>query len=292
MEDKPARSIPRVCQYLLRQSIKLYPPEQRFWGHAAAAEARALPSQLSMVRWTWGAVWVAVRAGLARLLSCPSDFFLGTNSFLRLSWRSLSPLVLVLSLSMFLVPEFRQALKTTTSMWIAGDPDPGLPPRTFQKLQKRAEQEHDAQTLAFLAMRSNDAVTSLRLADQAVALDPGLTWIFAGLLFPAASQRVEQLEHWDPENAVPYLRHADFIEWSAQAAQKKDQRTILEEMRTGKTKFRALMQRGFAAPRYNSYLDRRLRLDREVMRKQGIAEPMLLLSGLQRHRNVNAFHAS
>jgi hypothetical protein len=285
MKDTPAGSVHRLCQYLLRQSIKLYPPEQRFWGHAAAAEAQAMPSHLSMVRWTWGALWVAVRAGLARLLSRPSDFFLGTNSFLRLSWRSFSPLVLALSLSMFLVPQFRQALKATTSMWIAGDPDPGLSSRTFHKLQKKAEQEHDAQTLAFLAMRSHDEA-GLRLADQAIALDPGLTWILAELGYA----RVSQLQRWDPDNAVPYLRQADAIEDSAQSIQKKDQRTILEQMRVGKSEFRAAMEHALAAPRYDSYLDRRLQLDREVMRKYDIAEPLLLLSGLQSHQVVNHFH--
>jgi hypothetical protein len=290
MEDKAARSIPRVCQYLLRQSIRLYPPEQSFWGHAAAAEVQAMTSQFGMVRWTWGALWVAIRAGLSRLLSRPSDFFLGTNSFLRLSWRSLSPLVLVLSLSMFLVPQFRQALKATTSMWIAGDPDPGLSARTFQRLQRKAEREHDAQTLAFLAMRSHDAQASLRLADQAVALDPGLTWIFVELPFRVASTRVDQLQQWDPGNAFLYLRQADAIEWSAQVSEKKDQQTVLEEMRAGKTEFRAAMERALAAPRYDSYLDRRLQLDREVMRKHDIAEPLLLLTGLQNHQLVSLFH--
>jgi hypothetical protein len=168
-------------------------------------------------------------------------------------------------------------------MWIAGNERPELSARIFHKLQVSAERGHDPRTLAFLAMRSRDEQTSRRLADQAIALDPSLTWILSEVPFSTSPARFEQLERWDPDNAVPYLLHADYLERSAQVAEKKDQNTILSEMLAGKPEFVELVNRGFAAPHYDSYLGSRLALDREVMRKYDIAEPMLLLAGVQWH---------
>jgi hypothetical protein len=295
MKTAPAAWIRNACHYILDKSINLYPPEQRVWGRAASAEVHAMPSSFSAVRWTHGALWVALRAWLGRLLRRPADALLGTHTLLRRGWPSLSPLLLALSLSFFLVPQFRQALQATTSMWIAGGPMPGLPDRTLRKLQAEAEREHDAQTLAFLAFHAKDRKDAIRLAGESVSLDPGLTWILGqfadweGERTPA--QWSEQLERWDPDNAIPYLLHADSLEVSAQTAEKKDQRKILDEMRTAGSPFRTLMQRAFAAPRYDSYLPRRLELERNVMRKHGLDRPLLLLEAFERSRLPNFFHA-
>jgi hypothetical protein len=153
-----------------------------------------------------------------------------------------------------------------------------------------AEKENDAQTLAFLAMQSQDEQTSTRLAHQAIALDPSLTWILVDLPFRTLSSHLEQLQRWDPDNAVPYLLRADFLDFQAQVSGKKDQNTILAEMRAEKSEFRQLMKRAFAAPQYDSYLARRLELDRAVMRKHGLDAPMLLLAGLQTHRTPALIH--
>jgi len=194
----------------------------------------------------------------------------------------MSPFFLALSLGLFLVPQFREALQTTTSIWIARKPQPGIPAHTFHALAAAAQREHDAGTLAFLAMRSQDKEESVRLAEQAVALDPGLTWILSVAGSPRSQISdawLERLERWDPENAFPYVLHADILTLPAALSASR----ISEEMLTTNTEFRKLMARAFAAGHYDSYLDRRLDLDREVMRRHNIGDPLLLLVGFQSH---------
>jgi hypothetical protein len=286
--------IRRTCQYLLERSVNLYAPEQRSWGRAASAEVYVMPSSFSALRWTHSALWLAIRAGLVRLLRRPADAILGTNSLLRRSWPSLSPLLLGLALCFFLSPQFRQALQATTSMWLAGGPTPGLADHTFRRLQANAEKEHDAQTLAFLAFHARDRKDTIRLAGDAVAMDPGLTWVFGEIpdygTVRVPQEWLEQLERWDATNAVPYLLRADSMEMDAQLAEKKDQVAVLAEMKSN-GHFRELMRRAFAAPRYDSYLRRRLELERAVMRKHGLARPVLLLEGFQKRRRPILFHS-
>jgi hypothetical protein len=295
MKTRLGKWVRQTCQYLLDQSINLYPQEQRSWGRAASAEVHIMPSSFSAVCWTHGALWVALRAGLGRLLRRPADAFLGANTLLRRSWPSLSPLVLALSLCFFLAPQFRQALQATTSMWVAADPMPGLSQRTFHKLEAKAEREHDAPTLAFLAFHAKDRKDTIRLAGEAVALDSGLTWILGQIRVwgreRSPAQWTEQLEQWDPDNAIPYLLHADSLVESAMIAEKKDQVTILDEMRAADSPFRQLMRRAFAASRYDSYLPRRMELERNVQRKHDLARPLLLLEAFQRSRLPSFFHA-
>src|SRR5262249_48998688 len=245
------RAIRRACHYLLDRSINLYSPEKQSWGRAASAEVHVMPSLFATVRWTLGALWLAFKAGLARLLARPSNLLLGGDSLLRFSWRSLSPLFLALSLAIFLLPQFREALRTTTSMWIAGHPLPELSASRFQSLQSLAERQHDAQTLAFLALRAHDKQNSSRLAEEAVAMDENLTWILAE--FPIwdrdhlqiVLQRFERLERWDPDNALPFLLHADCLEYSVQLSTHQEQGKVLAEMRLGNSGFRHLMERAF-----------------------------------------------
>lgn len=294
MKTSTAAWVRQACHYILEKSINLYPPEKRAWGRAASAEVHAMPSTFSAARWTYGALWVALRAWLGRLFRRPGAALLGTNTLLRLNWPSLSPLLLALSLCFFLAPQFRQALQATTSMWIAGSPEPGLTQHTFRELREKAQREHDAETLAFLAFHARDRKDALHLAEDAVGIDPGLTWAFGVIpdYEPVRNpaQWAERLERWDPDNAVPYLLHADSLELSAQVAGKNGQMAALAELRAADSPFRKLMQRAFSAPRYDSYLPRHLELERNVMRKHELEQPLLLLEAIQKNRNPNFLH--
>jgi len=77
---------------IARSNVSTSLKELQSWGRAASAEVHVMSSPFAMVRWTQGALWVALRARLARLFVRPSDLFLGTDSLLRHSWRSVSPL--------------------------------------------------------------------------------------------------------------------------------------------------------------------------------------------------------
>ena len=90
----------------------------------------------------------------------------------------------VASLLFFLAPVFRQAFQVSLAQWHdvfhvkaklrLSSPDPEL-----DALAKRAEQNHDAEALAFVAVRHPNEIQRARLADEAVHLDPNLTWIYA-----------------------------------------------------------------------------------------------------------------
>ena len=287
MANRFDRLIRRSCQYLLDRSVSLYSLDRQSWGRAAAAEVRIMPSLLATVRWTVGSLWVAFKAWMRRYLGHPSNLILGSDSLLRSGWRSLSPLFLVLSLSLFLLPQFREALRTTTSMWIAGDALPQLSAGRLASLQAAAEQQHDAQTLAFLAVRTEDKQKSARLAEEAVALDESLIWIFSEIrnweTLRAHPEWFDRLVRWDPDNAKPFLLHAQVIVWAKMDSSRQNTRAVLAGMRGGDSEFCRLMDRAFAAVRYDSYLVRRFKLDQQVMREHGMAEPMLLLAGLQTH---------
>ncbi len=126
----------------------------------------------------------------------------------------------VASLLFFLAPVFRQAFAVSLLQWQAllhageyASEVPGL-----QEIQRRAEQNHDAEALAFVAVRQWKAAENARLADEAVRLDPKLVWIY-GPVASAYSSLPQIDDHWvaelkkfDPENALPYFIAAEKID--------------------------------------------------------------------------------
>ena len=86
------------------------------------------------------------------------------------------------SLLFFLVPVFREAFRVSLAQWhdvLHVSPvgnrwsDPGL-----ESLARKAEQNQDAEALAFVAVRTSNKSESVRLAENAVRLDPTLTWVY------------------------------------------------------------------------------------------------------------------
>jgi formylmethanofuran dehydrogenase subunit E len=102
--------------------------------------------------------------------------------------------------------------------------EPGL-----EALARRAEQKQDAEALVFVAVRHWEASERVRLAEEAVRLDQNLTWVYAMVYAcsPRPSeldQRVQKLERWDPQNALPYLITAECIDIDQVVREKIPQR--------------------------------------------------------------------
>jgi hypothetical protein len=202
--------------------------------------------------------------------------------------RFLSFLFLALSAAFFCVPDFRQALRdrptglsaAITDNWLesAG----AIPPETLEREVRIAREHRDAKTLAFAAMHSPGGEKELLgLADEAVALDPQFTWIYPNVCLrlrlnekghnmpPQARQLMVSLQAWDPDNALPYLHEGEILFSRLNASH---QLPNLDEL-AKETQWRSVMEKAFAAPRYDSYAQRQFDLDRSWLNEHHLAKP-------------------
>lgn len=184
------------------------------------------------------------------------------------------------SLLFFLAPVFRQAFRVsllqwhyvfhvpyTVDSWERAD-------STLETLAKKGEENHDADALAFVATRSMNQEMATRLANEAVHLDPKLTWIYANIFagYPPraeAAQWVAELEKFDPQNAVPYLMAAQRI--GVHVVHTKDAPAGKEE---GSPEWESAMDFAFRAPRLDGYFSKQRELERRVIARYGIDDPL------------------
>lgn len=204
--------------------------------------------------------------------------------------RFMSLLFLVWSIAFFFVPDFRQALQgplmqlslAHSSDWL--ERASKIPHPTLAEAVRTGEERRDARSLAFAAMHSpSGGQECMRLAAEAVTIDPGLTWIYSKIFAnlgpddrrnPNFTPMLKLLEAWDPDNAFPYLleggqmvddRHGNFPPSSR-----------LDDL-AKETEWRSVMEKAFAAARYDSYKQREFDLDRTWLREHNLAKPETLL---------------
>ncbi len=203
--------------------------------------------------------------------------------------RFMSRVFLALSIAFFFVPDFRQGLEVPIliheempSGWL--DRAGKLPPQMLEDAARTAEQQRDGRTLAFVAMRApNGGQEGLRLADRAVALDPQLAWVYPKIYYNVAprdrgtdelKQMIRRLETWDPDNSFPYL-----LEGGDMVDQRRGHFPGAQEYDklASETRWREVMAKAFAAPRYDSYALRRFDLDRAWLRQHGFDKPAVVI---------------
>jgi len=202
-------------------------------------------------------------------------------------------IILVMTLSLLLAPAFRQALAIL--------PAPGTDPTAWgsrifpDKVLRRIEQSGDklkhARALAFVALHSpkEDGERAMHAAENAIALDPRLTWISAKVShatysFPGYDPHpwIERLNAWDPQNGFPYLLEADANvhwwepPWTSYRATKGGVREDL----ASEPRWRIPMEKAFAAPRLDFYSAQQFALDRQVLQEQGFDRPDVLIVGM------------
>lgn len=183
----------------------------------------------------------------------------------------------IASLLLFLAPVFRQAFKVSLAQWHDilhvksrfnyAESDPVL-----DALAKKAEQNRDAEGLAFVASRHPIEAQRVRLADEAVRLDPSLTWVYAinGALelSSTGTDRLSTLKQWDPQNALPHLFAAQKIGVAI---------THTGEFPLGKAEESAAwekeMDAAFQSPKLDTYLERQKQLDHRVISRYHFDDP-------------------
>ena len=272
----------QAATVLLECAIRIAPPDVRDWGRGMLGELSHVEGPWAAVSWALGSAGTLAKAALVSLFlpgrrgqGIPS----GPGLFARdVSVRKAALAVgggCVLAALLFLAaPPFRQALRVSLRPWywalqgISHNFQPGV-----EALARRAEQQRDAEGLAFCAVRLNNGAASGRLAREAVGLDPDLLWVYAVVAvrhpdLPEIGEWVPKLEHWDSQNALlPMIR-----------AESNDIGHVLREdvrERGGEKDpvWRSAMAAAFRSPKFEDYLDRVEELDRKVVLRYGFYDP-------------------
>ncbi len=292
----PAAFPRSLATALLRFAIWIAPHDTHDWGRGMLSELNHVEGNWSALIWSIGGAGVlAKHAVLAflfpgthrRTVSTASELFEKEGPMRKPALAVIASCV-VASLLFFAAPVFRQAFHVSLAQWHdifhlehrLGYPeqDPEL-----DALAKKAEQNQDAEALAFVAVRYPNETQRERLADEAVRLDPNLTWLYAvaGTAYLSPSEidhRVSLLEQWDPENALPHLFAAQKIGATV---------TYSKEFPEGKLEqnpaWEKEMDAAFQSPKLDTYLDRQKRLDHRVLARYLLDDPFQAASGEDRY---------
>lgn len=284
----------RLAHRVLKWATCLYPPERRVWGEAILAEVHFAEDSGELSWWTFGGLMVALRAFFLNLLS---KLFRGAfkhepgfnpsgGGSPKMPWR-LAIACAAISAALLCVPDFRQALATAPLVgkaWWTGNAFPSVETARWEKLGREAESRGDAATMAFVAMRLADRKAghvekAVETAKHAVSKDPGLTWTYYFVALPnhdresrvmSNSYLLQALRQWDPDNALPYIATAE-------------EQVSADAQKLGPP-WHEWMDRAFAAPIYDDYSVRRWELERQVMRQQGINDPVSALTAMAQVR--------
>lgn len=275
-------SIRQVATALLRGALRMAPPHAAEWGRAMLAELQHIESDWSALAWSIGSASVLAKHAFLGLL-VPSHAQTEGNFFrkekpMRKSTAIAAAVCIAVSLLFFAAPTFREAFQLSVIQWrglmraaafragyVSLDGGPN-----YSKVAANAEINHDAEGLAFVALHRRSADEGAKWADEAVALNPQLTWIYAVMANGVRPRSeindwISKLKQFDPQNGVPYLIQAETVQES--------------EARKGKFIYRAYltdpdwlnaMASAFASPKVDTYGDRVKDLDRKVAQRYGM----------------------
>lgn len=280
----------QFARRLLRFARRLAPLRSREWGDAMLAELDVVEGSWEGLRWSAGAARVLVKDTVLDLLTgrrsrtgSPLPQMNSKEGTMRRVALGVCGFSILTFLGLLLAPTFRQALDVSASGWKWAFDQPAVSSARIGRLAEQARHDRDTEFMAFAAMQLPPGDERRRLADEAVKLDPKLTWVYFVLANqmapgPASDDLIGRVENWDPDNAAPHLLAAGQIAWGrgvvnlARVAQLESDKRWLQKMTAA-----------FGAAKYDTYLAARLNLERSVMRRRRIDEPMLVLNGLSSH---------
>ncbi len=294
----------RFARWALGCAVRYWPEENRAWGLALAAEIDETANAYETVRWSMGGMMFFTRSVLSsawKWIKLPAGSSLsgGANgpdgpSLLPKRSRIFTAVVLAAAAMLLILPEGREAIRTVRASW-QGYRQSDSDKLILEKLAARAEKANDANMLAFVALSTTDPKRVEALTERAVALDPRLIWIYGSKdhswpkFESPKAEWLTQLQTADPDNAVPYL-----LEASAVARQHVlnlyEHGTPKEadfEIAESDSKWMALMERAYGAPRYDSYFEKHSQLTRIVWTSEKNLSPAVVLSGLRSHAIPN-----
>jgi hypothetical protein len=287
-------ALPRsVAILLLRFAIWIAPHDTLDWGRGMLSELNHVQGNWSSLIWAIGGAGVLAKHAIIaailpgtnrRTVSSASELF-SKEIPMRKTTLAVIASCVVASLLFFLAPVFRQAFHVSLAQWndvlhtgsAFGYPkaDPDL-----DALVKKAEQTHDAELLSFVAMREPRQLESVRLADEAVRLDPNLIWVYAIVAvrwesFPELDRWVPALEKFDPQNGLPYLIIAEKID-----IDQVERRQIPQHVEEEPALWKDAMSAVFRSQKLETYSRQRQELDRRVLVRLSISDPFQAVNDL------------
>lgn len=187
------------------------------------------------------------------------------------------------SLLFFLAPVFRQAFRISLMQWhqvlhVRSHLDDAVRNDSMlETLAGEAANNKDAEALAFVAVHSRNPALGVRAAEEAVQLDSKLTWIYALVYagYPPnhdTNHWIADLEKFDPQNALSHLMAAQRI--GTKVVFSKEFPRGHDEENPG---WRDEMAAAFQSPILDTYFDRQKQLDRGVIARYGIGDPLQVI---------------
>jgi hypothetical protein len=267
----------RVAASLLRLALKVAPQDSFVWGQAVLGELSYVEGDWSALAWAFGGAMVLTKQAMLSLIlpgrrhpaihSRP-ELFAKEGPMRKTTVVAISACA-VASLLFFLAPVYRQAFQASLAQWhdlanFTHFEDRRLSPE-LEAVARLAEQNHDAEGLAFVAMRHPKESESARLADEAIQLDSKLAWIYAVVAvshptLPQVVRWMPKVEQSDPGNALPHLIVAETVDID-QVLQKK----IPKQTSNENLAWKNAMASAFQSSKLDNYLDRVKAIDRRVM---------------------------
>lgn len=280
-----------LARILLVLGIRIAPRHATQWGQAMLGELAEVKGEWAALMWGLGGAGVLAKHALLALIlrgrEAPAFFsgegFFAKEGAMRRASLSMIGACMGAFLLFLLVPTFRQGLGVSLAQWrMTFDVAPHSPwPETdpaFYALASRAEQNHDADAMAFAAVNIFERSERTRLAQEAVQLNPSLTWIYARA-YPTPDNFaawIQKLKQWDPGNALPYFMEVVNIDL-AQARTRKFIRDVDQES----ADWTNAMAGAFRSSKFDDYQQRLVELDRKVAARYGLADPYVVARGIR-----------
>jgi hypothetical protein len=282
---KPVAYPRRIAAQLLRFAIWIAPHDTLDWGHGMLSELNHVQGSWAALIWAVGVLAkhallsVLIPGGHRRTLSSASKVFSQEGPMRKTTLAAIG-VCIAASLLFFLAPVFRQAFHVSLAQWHnvihvqsmvdaqGPDPDPEL-----ETLARKAEKNHDAEGLAFVAARITNQSESARFAEEAVHLDAKLIWIYAVVAvrypsLPEIDQWVPILQQSDPQNALPNFIVAEKID-----IEEIDRNQTARHAEEKPALWQNAMAEAFQSPKLDNYLARLTELDQRVLLRSQVDDP-------------------
>jgi hypothetical protein len=295
--------------FLARIIVRLWPEQTKKWGRAFEAELSGITDPVASLRWLAGGLmlltrewWRSFFEGLGRPIGVPPG---GPAQIPGKNWtrvpRTPRWATVLLLLATATIVTHREMRETFSNVW-RKNTNPRLEPadwHSVKKLRKEAEINRDPQLLAWLSLLATDPAERIRLSEGAIDKDSSLTWLdYEQSLLPLhdpshqhylGMDRIERVQRWDPDNAVPHFLMAEVIGEPLRSQALRAQITNGPKIEwqkkiTQDSRWLAEMEGAFSAPKYDNYMLQEFQLAGAVSKKYGIADAYPTLYILMRSR--------
>lgn len=268
----------QAATVVLESAIRIAPPHTREWGRAMMGELNYVEGSWAGTMWALGSSSVLAKQALVSLIIpsrqgqdfIPDGGLFAKSATLRKAALAIGGACVLAAVLFFAAPPFRQAFQVALQPWHIAS---GNLQASFETLARRAEAGHDSEGLAFCAVRLQNPRESVRLADEAVRLDPNLLWVYSivAMRHPELSESrawVEKLERWDSKNALFPLITAESLGRTTLHGGKPSALTQKNEQA-----WQSAMAAAFQSTKFDDYLDRIAQLNRRVIPRYGFFDP-------------------